>query len=84
MQILESATILGEVGAAVNLPPNARRMLTSFDVHAEREGAMGVNGIRFYNGQAEMIHEAVLPKEADGMDFVRGPDGLTFGFASMF
>jgi 2-polyprenyl-6-methoxyphenol hydroxylase-like FAD-dependent oxidoreductase len=71
MQILESASNLGEVGAAVNIPPNARRMLESWGVHAEREGAMVVKGFRFYNGQAKKIHQVMLQKEADGMELVR-------------
>ncbi|KAI0907951.1 hypothetical protein F4823DRAFT_521763 [Ustulina deusta] len=63
VEVYESSSFLNEVGAAIHLPPNANRVLQSWDVDFETLSPVNCEAVRFYTADVELAETLVTLKE---------------------
>jgi 2-polyprenyl-6-methoxyphenol hydroxylase-like FAD-dependent oxidoreductase len=74
VQILESAHMLKEVGAAVTLRGGVIRFLRSWGIDPTAVGAVPTSEIRVYNGAGELLHTKPLEDTASCQSSAAGAE----------
>jgi 2-polyprenyl-6-methoxyphenol hydroxylase-like FAD-dependent oxidoreductase len=71
VQILETASELKEVGAAITCGPGSVPILRRYGVHLEREGGVALHDMNLWSGQGNLVgHHPFGAREALGEDIV--------------
>lgn len=68
-QILESATVLKEVGAAFLLAPNAREIIQSWGIDPELVGATKLDGLQIWDSDGRAAKDVKFG-DFNGVDVV--------------
>jgi 2-polyprenyl-6-methoxyphenol hydroxylase-like FAD-dependent oxidoreductase len=71
VQILETASELKEVGAAITCGPGSVSILRRYGVHLEREGGVALQDMNLWSGQGKLLgNHSFGAREALGEDIV--------------